>query len=270
MSIASYLIRIAIKPMHIWFIYLSMGLFLAYSVGFFVVLLMQCRPIVHFWRQVLGDTDGICWETSIIAGVAYGHGGTSVLTDLTLGIIPAFIVADLQITKRTKIAVAFTLALGSIASIATITRIPFLRDLANTSDYLYSVTNVIILSVVEMAVGIIACCLATLKPLLRSFLDWSDTSLGGSTGHRGSRMIDGLSTRRRTRRADDTELQLRPDLRIVGFTTIISSNGREWPPPEHSSLKRNIDIKSETWYAHGDDMSGKAALIDPEPAYYIR
>ncbi|PQE20455.1 hypothetical protein CJF30_00001766 [Rutstroemia sp. NJR-2017a BBW] len=268
-SIALYLIRIAVKPIHIWTICLSMALFLTYSVSFFVILLMQCRPISFYWRQALGETDGVCWDPNIVAGVAYGHGGTSVLTDLTLGIIPAFIVADLQITKRTKIAVAFTLALGSVASISTITRIPFLKDLTNTTDYLYEIKSVIILSVVEMAVGIIACCLATLKPLLRSFLDWSDSSLG-STGHLGSRMMDGLSTRRRTRRADDTELQLRPDLKIVGFTTIISSNGRESPPPGHSSLNRSVDIKTETWYAPGDDTSGKVALIEAEPAYYVR
>jgi hypothetical protein len=113
-SIALYLIRIAVKPIHIWTVCLSMAIFLAYSVGFFVVLLMQCRPISFYWRQALGDTDGVCWDTKTVAGVAYGHGGTSVLTDITLGIIPAFIVADLQITKRTKVAVAFTLALGSV------------------------------------------------------------------------------------------------------------------------------------------------------------
>jgi hypothetical protein len=135
---------------------------------------------------------------------------------------------------------------------------------------LTSRSNVIILSVVEMAVGIIACCLATLKPLLRSFLDWSDNSLGGSTGQLGSRMMGGLSTRRRTRRAGDPDLELRPDLKIVGFTTIISSNGRESSPPGHSSLNRSVDIKTETWYAPGDDTSGKVALIEAEPAYYIR
>jgi hypothetical protein len=113
-SIAVYLIRIAVKPIHIWTICLSMALFLTYSISFFVILLMQCRPISFYWRQALGEKDGVCWDPNIVAGVAYGHGGTSVLTDLTLGIIPAFIVADLQITKRTKIAVAFTLALGSV------------------------------------------------------------------------------------------------------------------------------------------------------------
>lgn len=120
-----------------------------------------------------------------------------------------------------------------------------------------------------MAVGIIACCLATLKPLLRSFLDWSDASLGGSTGNVGSRMMDGLSTRRRTGGDDETMYELNPGLRIVGFTTIITSNGRQASPP-HSSVNRSIDIKSETWYTPADDTSGKAVLIEPEPVYNNR
>lgn len=91
-----------------------MTIFLLYTTGFFIFLLLQCRPISFYWRRFEGAIDGHCLEGSTIAAMAYGHGVVNVLTDLTLGIIPAFIVADLQITTRTKAAVAMTLALGSM------------------------------------------------------------------------------------------------------------------------------------------------------------
>lgn len=113
-SIALYLIRIAVKPIHIYTIYIPMSLFLVYTIAFFIFLLFQCKPIPFYWRRFEGATDGHCLEPSIVAAMAYGHACLSVLTDLTLGIIPAFIVADLHITTRTKTAVAMTLALGSM------------------------------------------------------------------------------------------------------------------------------------------------------------
>ncbi|TGO83634.1 hypothetical protein BPOR_0615g00020 [Botrytis porri] len=215
--------------------------------------------------------------------MAYGHGAVNVLTDFTLGIIPAFIVADLQITTRTKAAVAMTLALGSITSVCTLTRIAYINDLLHTSDYLYSIADVIILSIVEAAVGLIASCLATLKPLVRSFLDWSEKSIG-STGGLHTRMMDGMN-RRRTKMYD-TELNLRPDLAIVGFTTtVISSNGRE-SPPLHPSISQTMDVKSDVWLSpssygspesyrrlesgNGDQAVVPACQINSLSKYYIR
>ncbi|TGO24703.1 hypothetical protein BPAE_0096g00080 [Botrytis paeoniae] len=254
-SIALYLVRIAVKPIHIYIIYVSMTIFLLYTTAFFAFLLLQCRPISFYWRRFEGATDGHCLDPSMIAGMAYGHGAVNVLTDFTLGIIPAFIVADLQITTRTKAAVAMTLALGSIASVCTLTRIAYINDLLHTSDYLYSIADVIILSIVEAAVGLIASCLATLKPLIRSFLDWSEKSIGSSGGLH-TRMMDGMN-RRRTKMYD-TELNLRPDLAIVGFTTtVISSNGRE-SPPLHASISQTMDVKSDVWLSpssHGSQKS---------------
>lgn len=91
-----------------------MSLFLVYSAAFFLCLILQCRPISFYWRRFEGATDGHCIQANAVAALAYGHAALSVLTDITLGIIPAFVVADLQITTRTKTAVAITLALGSM------------------------------------------------------------------------------------------------------------------------------------------------------------
>lgn len=118
----------------------------------------------------------------------------------------------------------------------------------------HPISDVIILSIVEAAVGLIASCLATLKPLIRSFLDWSEKSIGSSGGLH-TRMMDGMN-RRRTKMYD-TELNLRPDLAIVGFTTtVISSNGRE-SPPLHPSISQTMDVKSDVWLSPSSHGSQK-------------
>lgn len=69
-------------------------------------------------------------------------------------------------------------------------------------------------------------------------------------------MVGGMN-RRRTRMYD-TELNLRPDLAIVGFTTtVISSNGRE-SPPLHSSISQTMDVKGDLWLSPSSQESQKS------------
>jgi hypothetical protein len=73
------------------------------------------------------------------------------VTDLTLAILPIFLVWNLSLNRRTKAAVAGILGMGAMsvfpnppfsmltstsASIATIVRVPYLKDLNNTGDFL--------------------------------------------------------------------------------------------------------------------------------------
>lgn len=117
-------------------------------------------------------------------------------------------------------------------------KLPLLAPPNHQLDILTHFSNVITLSIVEAAVGLTASCLATLKPLVRSFLDWSEKSIASSGIH--SRMIEG--SRRRRTKIDDTELCSKPELKIVEFTTAtISSNGQESPPAAHLSLNQPVD-----------------------------
>jgi hypothetical protein len=62
-------------------------------------------------------------------------------------------------------------------SIATVIRIPFIHQLAQTTDFLFDNTNVSIWSTVEPGMGIVAFSLACLRPLFRSIYQRS-THLG--------------------------------------------------------------------------------------------
>ncbi|KAJ6089011.1 hypothetical protein N7499_003858 [Penicillium canescens] len=99
-----------------------------------------------------------------------GNNSVTILCDLTLGILPAFLVWNLQMNHRTKLAVGGILSLAALASVAVIIRIPFLQSYAD-ADFLYSTFQIAIWSVIETGLGITAGSLITLRPLFRWLLD---------------------------------------------------------------------------------------------------
>ncbi|OBT97577.1 hypothetical protein VE01_04447 [Pseudogymnoascus verrucosus] len=66
--------------------------------------------------------------------------------------------------------IAAILALGILAGVSAMIRIPYLQELKFTNDYLYIAAYVNIWSTVEAGLGIIAASAYTLRPLFRSFL----------------------------------------------------------------------------------------------------
>ncbi|KAF2770219.1 hypothetical protein EJ03DRAFT_77041 [Teratosphaeria nubilosa] len=84
------------------------------------------------------------------------------------GLLPYFIMSDMQISRRQKAAVAAILGLGSMGIVATVARVAFLKDIAvkSNADFLFDCT---IFALVETGAGIIAGSLVTLRPLLRKF-----------------------------------------------------------------------------------------------------
>jgi hypothetical protein len=81
---------------------------------FWLVLLFDCQPIGYFWRQVDKDSKGSCLPLSTLLDIAYLYSSLTILCDLTLGILPAFLVWNLQMNGRTKLAVGGILSLGAV------------------------------------------------------------------------------------------------------------------------------------------------------------
>lgn len=70
------------------------------------------------------------------------------------------------------------------ASSATIVRFPYIHYLTDIDDFLYSNADVAIWSTVETGVGITAACVATLRPLLRTFFGGGSSARGNGTSAR--------------------------------------------------------------------------------------
>ncbi|KXJ89532.1 hypothetical protein Micbo1qcDRAFT_213023 [Microdochium bolleyi] len=169
-SIALFLLRICITKTHRIVIWTCLIVTEVYSFFFFLLFILQCRPTSLFWLQYTPTPPaGSCLAPEVVAYSFYAYSAISCAVDWTFSILPIFLVWNLQMNTRVKISVVCILAAGVIASSATIVRFPYLYSLTDTADFLYSTSDVAIWSTVETGIGITAACVATLRPLLRSF-----------------------------------------------------------------------------------------------------
>jgi len=140
----------------------------------------------------VGGNSAYCVKASTFGAVTYVHSALGALSDWVLALVPVFLVSNLQMNVRTKISVSIVLGLGGIAAIAVLVRIPYVRILVNSTDFLYDCTNVVIWTSIEPGLGLTAASLATLRPLLKAFL--SRTRLYGATGAPNNQHTYGKST----------------------------------------------------------------------------
>lgn len=175
------MLRLVTKKRERYTIYATLSLVFFITIGYFVFLLNQCSPISYFWTQFRGQP-GRCISPELIGQFTYIHAAINALTDIIFAVLPVIIVSNLQLNTRKKIVVSSILALGALAAIAVLVRIPYIKVLVeNPFDILFYSTNVIVLTILEPGLGITAASLATLRPLFNTFLSrskvWGTTTL---------------------------------------------------------------------------------------------
>ncbi|KAF2737005.1 hypothetical protein EJ04DRAFT_488685 [Polyplosphaeria fusca] len=167
-SLGIFYMRVAVQNWHIWCIKLLMiGTVVFGSIYFFLVM-FQCIPVSEFWNN--HPASSRCIPKAPTTGISYALGALNASADWGFGLLPFFIVWSLQMNVKTKMLVAGILAFASIGSTATIVRMQYLHTLTNGEDFLWATTDVAIWSTVEPGIGITAGSLATLRPLLQSWL----------------------------------------------------------------------------------------------------
>ncbi|KAF2840076.1 hypothetical protein M501DRAFT_674692 [Patellaria atrata CBS 101060] len=178
LSLGLFLLRFAIHRLYIWILRVTViGTTLVSTTSFFF-LLFQCNPASDFWN--IGPSAHTCLPARVVLGWVYAASAVNALADWTFGVLPILIVKDLNMDSRNKAVVAGILALGALGSIASIFRLPFVHALRNPDDFLWNSTTFAIWSSIEPGAGIIAGCIATLRPLFHKLLVKSGMSTGSS------------------------------------------------------------------------------------------
>jgi hypothetical protein len=109
-----------------------------------------------------------------MVNITYVIGSCNILSDLLFAIIIPFpMIWNLNTNKRTKASAMFVISLGALACAASIARMPYLVNFGSTIDSLWAMAPVALWSVVETEVAIIAACVPSLKPLVKSILESS-------------------------------------------------------------------------------------------------
>ncbi|KAL4972773.1 hypothetical protein BDW66DRAFT_162614 [Aspergillus desertorum] len=169
-AIALALLRLAVRRLHRFILWAVCVVIVIIGLVFWLVLLLNCWPVEYFWERTNILKQGKCISTNILLIIAYCYSSLTIVCDITLGILPACLIWNLQMSRRTKLALVGVLSLGAIASVAVVIRLPYLKNYSDP-DFLYSTYQIAIWSVVETGLAIIAGSLITLRPLFRWFLD---------------------------------------------------------------------------------------------------
>jgi hypothetical protein len=199
------------RQVTIWSLLGVVTLFELFYIGVAVV---ACQPIDYQWlRYAPVKPIGQCNASTFATVTAYIAGCLNVIGDWVLPLMPASLVwKSTGMTPRTKASVIALLALGSIASIATIVRIPYARGILNQPDYLYNFTDLGIWSTVEIGVALTASSLATLKPLFKKMGIFSDADDEPVSPLARSGTIGSDRTRRSQKPIDSADVDIEGDL----------------------------------------------------------
>ncbi|KAI0020501.1 hypothetical protein F4780DRAFT_361986 [Xylariomycetidae sp. FL0641] len=161
-SICMTLIRLAVERLHRILIWAVMAITAATSLVGFVGVLSVCRPISANWNVT---SPGHCADPSVITGINYMVSASSILTDWSCALLPVLMLWKAQMRTEVKVSVGIVLGLGAVASISTIIRMPYIRFYKIADNYLYNIGNIVLWSIFECGVGLIAGSL----PMLRRF-----------------------------------------------------------------------------------------------------
>ncbi|KAI1335476.1 hypothetical protein F5Y15DRAFT_409069 [Xylariaceae sp. FL0016] len=168
-AVGIFLLRISGKAWQKATIWVVLIICLVFNLFYTFVAAFQCQPVEYFWKKYTHEIDGECLAENVILGSTYAAAGINACADWILGLLPIALTWNLDLPKRQRLSVAGILALGIIASAATIVRIPYIWQLAHDEDVLYEFTDLAMWSTVELGLGLTASSIATLRPLFKTF-----------------------------------------------------------------------------------------------------
>ncbi|KAL7816919.1 hypothetical protein V8C44DRAFT_267612 [Trichoderma aethiopicum] len=166
LSIGIFLLRVSARKVYNYIICISLAIIAVWSLAIFFYDIFQCSPVQKQWDfRIKG---GKCASPDDIIAAAYAISVMTIASDWLYALLPIPMLWSVKMTSQAKATVILILGLGIFASIATIIRIKYLSTLQDTDDLLYSATAVMIWTIIEPGVAIVASSLATIRPLLRA------------------------------------------------------------------------------------------------------
>jgi len=111
MSIAWFLLRVAVKPVHKWIIYIGMALTVVGSMAFFFACIFQCWPVSYLWDRL---QEGSCTENGVVLTLSYVFSTINIASDFIFALLPAWIVSHLNMKLKTKVALIGLMGMGCV------------------------------------------------------------------------------------------------------------------------------------------------------------
>lgn len=112
-AIGLFLLRITIVRVHIWIIRFIMAVSAVVGIAYTLLVILQCKPISYWWDLNPNHT-GTCLSASLVMNATYVVSALNSFADWTFGLLPIFVVKDLQMKRRVKIIVSAIIGLAAM------------------------------------------------------------------------------------------------------------------------------------------------------------
>ncbi|KAJ0331740.1 hypothetical protein COL5a_002408 [Colletotrichum fioriniae] len=125
---------------------------------------MMCLPVAAFWDSTI---EGRCID---FLAIWYTMAGVNLVADFAIFSMPIPVINSLQLPRKQKRMLLVVFCLGFFTCIISALRIRTLRVAADTKDPYWDNVDAATWSFLEVAIGILAACLPTLRPIFVTLL----------------------------------------------------------------------------------------------------
>lgn len=144
--------------------YTMFGVVTAQATANVLVAAFQCQPVAKAWATTL---PGHCVDINVFY---LCNAALNIFTDVLTYTLPIKVIFNLQIPRKQKIALVFTLSLGLFACVSSIIRITYIPAMLSSPDSTYVISGAMYWSVIETNVGIFAASIPSFKAIASRFL----------------------------------------------------------------------------------------------------
>ncbi|KAG9664199.1 hypothetical protein KCU64_g834, partial [Aureobasidium melanogenum] len=177
LSLAVFFLRIVVAKWQRFIIIIGTSIFCLFTLAFFFVAVFQCGPPSQF---LLNNAKGKCLPWSVTGPLNYIHGTLNAMTDWIFVSLPMLVIRNANMNRKGKASVIGVLAIGVFGSVASIVRLYYIKDIhpgaSSATEFFSKAATIAIVSIIELGLGVTAACLATLRPLFKSLVDYSQRS----------------------------------------------------------------------------------------------
>ncbi|ROW01257.1 hypothetical protein VMCG_05955 [Cytospora schulzeri] len=144
--------------------YVVLAFVIVSSAAITIATIVSCEPVRFFWNRDLPG--GSCLD---VTALAYANSGLAVAQDLIITLLPIYMLWSLNMSRKKKFFIGIMFAVGGLGLIATIVRLKTLSAFGDMTDPAWSYVPLVYWTTVELAAGIVASCLPSVRILLERF-----------------------------------------------------------------------------------------------------
>ncbi|KAI7247060.1 hypothetical protein KC343_g2513 [Hortaea werneckii] len=178
-ALGLFYLRIVISRRLKYVSYVTLGVSMTFGIAYLFFTLFQCGSPHDLVEKRIG---GKCVSDKALLAVGLSEGAVNASADWILGLLPIFPLYKANMPRPAKLSASFVILLGAAGSVCSVVRLPYITDFAPGSDFFLKSSRLVLWSVAECGICIIAASLATLRPLVRTCLEGARESLTRS-GH---------------------------------------------------------------------------------------